>query len=392
MFGVGWLLAVIYSVGALYRLADWLNGRQAPTEDAVSAASSVQVPTSFSWGAFGVTLFVLLAAATAGVDWAWLRRRARELRGKVEAQYPPPPDADPPELSRHERHRAREVARWWAYHELVEQRSLATVGWLALLAVPGIALGIAGAASDRLPVELVAELDLPSWLDGIVQWATNAGTWLATALVTGLIALGALAYRNPSARQTVGIVWDIATFWPRAAHPLAPPCYAERAVPHLVTRVSNAGAPIDRVILSGHSQGAVLAFATILQLRGAPREHLWLLTYGTQLNRLYGRVFPALFGPDELHKLAGSLVRGDTLRWRSLYRMTDPLGYPLDVMIGRVRVDQVVRDPTALRPDPGKVTDPRIENHSSYQRYSAYTTIRDAAAQDLIAPPPIGGV
>ena len=29
IFGMGWLLAVIYSVGALYRLADWLNGRQA---------------------------------------------------------------------------------------------------------------------------------------------------------------------------------------------------------------------------------------------------------------------------------------------------------------------------------------------------------------------------
>jgi hypothetical protein len=99
------------------------------------------------------------------------------------------------------------------------------------------------------------------------------------------------------ARQTVGIVWDVTTFWPRAAHPLAPPCYSERAVPHLVTRVSNAE---------------------------APREHLWLLTYGTQLNRLYGRAFPALFGPDELHKLAGSLVKDDTLRWRSLYRLSSP--------------------------------------------------------------------
>ena len=80
------------------------------------------------------------------------------------------------------------------------------------------------------------------------------------------------------------------------------------------------------------------------------------------------------------------------MRWRSLYRMTDPLGYPLDVVVGRVAVDQVVRDPTALRPAAGKVTDPRIENHSNYQRYPAYTTIRDAAAQDLIAPRPIGWI
>ena len=151
--------------------------------------------------------------------------------------------------------------------------------------------------------------------------------------------------------------------------------------------MSNAESTIDRVILSGHSQGAVLAFATILQLRGAPREHLWLLTYGTQLNRLYGRVFPALFGPEELHKLAGSLVNRRTLRWRSLYRKTDPLGYPVDVKIGRKKVDRVVRDPTALRPGPGKVTDPKIENHSSYQKDRSYTAIRDAAAKELTAPP-----
>jgi hypothetical protein len=382
VFGLGWLLAMIYSVGALYRLADWLNGRQAPTAE-TETATSVQVPTSFSWGAFGVTLFVLLAAAAVAVVGLWLRRRARELRSEVEREYTPP-GANPPGLSRHERHRTRDVARWWAYHDLVEQRSLATVGWLAVLAVPGIAIGVAGAASGRLPVELVGEQTRWSGLEGIVQWATNAGTWLATALVTGLIALGALAYRNPSARQSVGVVWDIGTFWPRAAHPLAPPCYAERAIPQLVTRVSNAEPPVDRVILSGHSQGAVLAVATILQLRGAPREHLWLLTYGTQLNRLYGRAFPALFSPEELHKLASSLVSGGTVRWRSLYRRTDPLGYPVDVTIGGVAVDRLVRDPTALRPDPGKVTDPRIENHSSYQRYPAYTTIRDAAAKELV--------
>jgi hypothetical protein len=386
IFGIGWLLAVIYSVGALYRLADWLNGRQAPAAAAVSS-SSVQVPTSFSWGALGVTLFVPVLAGMAGAVAMLVRRRAVELREKVEKQYRPPPGGDQAKLSRHEQHRAREVARWWAYHELVEQRSLGRVGLLALLTLPGIAIGIAGAATQLLPVDLLGEEGFWPRLAGIVRWATNGGTWLATVLVTGLVALGALAYRNASARQSVGIVWDIATFWPRAAHPLAPPCYSERAIPHLVTRVSNTEAPIDRVILSGHSQGAVLAVATILQLRGAPREHLWLLTYGTQLNRLYGRVFPALFGPAELHKLAGSLVRSGTLRWRSLYRMTDPLGYPVDVTVGEKSVDQLVVDPTALRPGPGKVTDPRIENHSSYQKYPDYTAIRDTAARTLTKPP-----
>ena len=55
------------------------------------------------------------------------------------------------------------------------------LGVLALLTIPGTAIGIAGAATDQLPVELVGELNLSHWLNGIVQWTANAGTWLATA-------------------------------------------------------------------------------------------------------------------------------------------------------------------------------------------------------------------
>jgi hypothetical protein len=93
-----------------------------------------------------------------------------------------------------------------------------------------------------------------------------------------------------------------------------------------------------------------------------------------------------LDGPEELHKLAGSLVNGGTLRWNSLDRMTDPLGYRVDVTIGEVDVGQLVLDPTALRPGPGKVTDPRIENHSSYKD-PRHAAIRDAAGRNLTAPP-----
>ena len=94
-----------------------------------------------------MTLFVPVLAGTVGVVWMGVRRRGVELRDAVKAQYRPPPDAPQRELSRHEEHRVREVARWWAYHELVEQRSLARVGVLALLMLPGIAIGIAGAAT-----------------------------------------------------------------------------------------------------------------------------------------------------------------------------------------------------------------------------------------------------
>src|SRR5206468_3504504 len=67
--------------------------------------------------------------------------------------------------------------------------------------------------------------------------AEALGSWLMGAGVVLLLAMGWRAYRNPSARRTIGILWDVGTFWPRAAHPFAPPCYAERAVPELVDRI-----------------------------------------------------------------------------------------------------------------------------------------------------------
>jgi hypothetical protein len=142
-----------------------------------------------------------------------------------------------------------------------------------------------------------------------------------------LVAMGRRAYRDRGARQTVGILWDVGTFWPRAAHPFAPPCYAERAVPDLSWRM---GTWIDatggRLVISGHSQGSVLAAAAVWQLDAATRSRVALLTHGSPLHRLYGRWFPRYFGPGAL----ASLHR-DTPCWRNLWRDTDPIGGPVGV-------------------------------------------------------------
>lgn len=66
------------------------------------------------------------------------------------------------------------------------------------------------------------------------------------------------------------VLWDLGTFWPRATHPLAPPCYTERVIPELLRRVGHlAPQDDDIVVLSAQSQGSVIAAALVLQLSGA---------------------------------------------------------------------------------------------------------------------------
>jgi hypothetical protein len=60
------------------------------------------------------------------------------------------------------------------------------------------------------------------WLLTHARWLVNMGTFLVGGFVLLLLYLGRQAYQNPGFRRTVGVLWDIGTFWPRAAHPLAP--------------------------------------------------------------------------------------------------------------------------------------------------------------------------
>jgi hypothetical protein len=142
----------------------------------------------------------------------------------------------------------------------------------------------------------------------------------------------------------VGILWDLGTFWPRATHPLAPPCYMERALPDLCARISWLTSDVKaHVVLSAHSQGTVMAAAVVLQSPPEQRARLSLLTAGSPLQRLYSRFFPAYFGADVLEEVSAALRGGPSgpsrdsrdcrdsrdSRWRNLYRWSDPVGGPV---------------------------------------------------------------
>jgi hypothetical protein len=315
-------------------------------------------PTLLSWHDAGLPAGMLLLAAVLLVPVVLTLRRGGALRAQVERAYRVPPGTAEP--------RTREIASALSRARLTEAGPLL----LGTLAVVAFALGagaIAGAeASRRIPSQ--AAEHAPLFLSYAVTTAEALGSWLAGATAVALFWVGRTAYSKVGARRTIGVLWDIGTFWPRAAHPFAPPCYAERAVPDLVWRISSwlAEDPARRLVLSAHSQGTVLAAAAVWQLDPGTRRRVALLTYGSPLRRLYGRYFPAYFGPEEL-----AWLHQDAPAWRNLFRVTDPIGGPVRVAVpaGRQPVDaEPFVDPLVFDRDlDGHPLPVPINAHSQYQ-------------------------
>ena len=90
--------------------------------------------------------------------------------------------------------------------------------------------------------------------------------WLAPLSAVGVLALGALAgallravynaARAPESGRQLGVLADLACFWPREAHPIVPPCYAMKVAPELAART------VDAPAGAGHAGGAGRARAT----------------------------------------------------------------------------------------------------------------------------------
>ncbi|WP_327104568.1 hypothetical protein [Nonomuraea glycinis] len=207
---------------------------------------------------------------------------------------------------------ASEVAGKWSLAALSDRAGLV----LGLL----VGAGLTGFAV----VTVIYRLRLVTPVEGTAGLFATLGSWAMATLAVGLVLLGRRSYSDSRLRRTVGILWDVSTFWPRAIHPLSPPCYTERVIPELVSRVEVlTREEDDQVLISGHSQGSVIAAALVLQLDPAVRERVRLLTHGSPLRRLYAAFFPAYFGTPGL-----SAVRA-AAPWVNLYRLSDPIGGPV---------------------------------------------------------------
>jgi hypothetical protein len=387
---LGWLLAGAFGAGLTIRTAGFLGS---PTAQAGQPGSALVVPPPYFWmAAFTILVLAAVVVAVVFLFLRWRGFRGQELArlrdGSIAAAAATP--SSPPERVR--KGRLEKVAGVWARARLTDEAGPVVGSLLIAVAV----LLVAGCV-------VYASLGA-TWLPSRASWLVTAGSFAVGLLTLWLIATGRNAYRSPGLRRTVGILWDVGTFWPRAVHPLAPPCYTERVIPDLLNRVQWLAADHgDVVIVSAHSQGTVIAAALVLQLDPEQRRRVRLLTYGSPLQRVFARYFPSYFGPRVLDRIGRSLplqgadgqpaggATGARWSWRNLFRPSDPIGgavfYAYEVSSDDTGdVDRQLMDPE-IDPPPGDRAWPRTYGHSNYFRDPAF----EAACDYLDGGRPAGG-
>ncbi|WP_224059377.1 hypothetical protein [Streptomyces kanamyceticus] len=368
-------LGGVMSGGGAQRVADWLDGGGSP-----GAGGTIDgPPVLLTWQASVIPpLLVVVALLCAWFGIRTLRLKRREME-RVALDYPD-------EEEREDSERTRRIASKRARATLTD-RAPVLVGIISAVTLLLGTGALTGAwLTEKVPGK--AARGEPDVVEAAAQTAQALGSWLIGLGFILFVTWGRRAYRDPSARRTIGILWDVGTFWPRAAHPFAPPCYAERAVPDLTWRMAAwTRSTGGRLVLSGHSQGSVLAAAAAWQLRPSVRRRVALLTYGSPLERLYGRWFPAHFGPAALTSL-----HREVDCWRNLYRATDPIGGPVRLP-GECgpQVDRdALKDPLAYGRTEAHPLPAPILGHGEYQTDPAFAEERARLLARLkhSVPPP----
>ncbi|PZG02205.1 hypothetical protein [Micromonospora deserti] len=361
-------IAVAFSAELVRRVADFLDRT-------ASTGLVPRPPGAYTWAIYGFFRAVLITLVVAGLVTLISRRgRSRAAAAIVARDFPDPPTEAAPRL--------RQVQQ-----AIVRARFTERLLPLAVLYASLAGVGAANTALDLLglypgdAIERYARVPAD-----LVNFGIGMGSYLIAATILGLVVGGIFAYRTAGFRRRIGVLWDLATFWPRAAHPFAPPCYAERAVPELARRITYLVESGNAVLIAGYSHGSVLVAATVLQLPPQVSGRVALLTYGSPLRRLYARLFPAYIDDDMLHEVGGRVG----WRWLNLWRDTDPIGgwifsahrpdAPPTVTGPTATVDRRLRDPDDVVTPPSDSVPPPIKGHWPCESGEPYTE----AARNLV--------
>lgn len=216
------------------------------------------------------------------------------------------------------------------------------------------------------------------------QWTVTAGSYLTAALPILVVLLLRRGWTNLASRRRIGVIWDVCTFWPRAFHPLAPPSYAERAVPEVQRRLWRLHSNQGKVVVAAHSQGSVIAAAALLQPDNLPRDGAYsLVTFGSPLRTLYGWAFPAYFSDGVLRTLESR-----TQTWRNFYYDTDYIGGAALTATPAAPVDVILPDPETCWYIYGQ-PQPLARRHTGYWDDPAVWNEVDRLADQLAAGRPV---
>ncbi|WP_192783118.1 hypothetical protein [Amycolatopsis lexingtonensis] len=298
----GWAAAPVLALAGL--LGGGFGAGLAEALRRLSGAEPLRVPDTYLlvtvlWGA-GLALAVVLAVL--GFAVAVPLRRLR--RGVPEIV----------ELMEHDERQEAQAAAAWA-RSAWERRHL---HHLALAVASAMSAGGAALLVLRFGFGLV-----PGWFKPL----SAIGVVALGALAAGLLRVVYTAARTPQRSRHLGALADLVCFWPRAAHPTVPPCYALKVVPELAARArEHLAEPGTRVVLSGYNLGSLLTIMAAARLAAdlpaADLERVGVLTAGSPLQWGYQRAFPALLPQEALEELFGDLDG----RWRALCRGTDIFG------------------------------------------------------------------
>jgi pimeloyl-ACP methyl ester carboxylesterase len=336
---------------------------------ALNADAPLIVPPPYLWASVAIVLTIIGAVVTGLCVCGCIRRRTRAALPSVLADYPGTDDTNA---------RATQVATSRARASMTDLAAPIVAG-LALFTVVVMFAFAAWYLSDSGGFG-----SLPRYSPAL----TNASVFITVSLAMGLVLLAVQAFRDRQLRRVIAVLWDVITFWPRANHPLTPPCYAERTVPELLDRLHALTAAGDtRVVLVSHSQGTVIAAATLLQDDESTAHRVALMTFGSPLRRLYARNFPAYFGTGALPRLRQRQRR----QWINLWARTDPIGSWVNDDRDRSMqealegVDYRLLDVESLAPR-ADGTYPPICGHSGFWTRPEY---RDAAStlESVLLPP-----